>query len=160
VYASNGETETMTLQAGQKRSVTVGGATRQGRGAAIRLVADKPISAVQQADGDGTEQTAFYPTRMLKRRFGLPKDAQYVAVVCSQPDTTVTLYRAGATQVVEKNCSVNGDSPGKLFFGHWNTNGDNIEEGSYLESTKPIHAIYEVVGSEDEHNLMGASAHY
>jgi hypothetical protein len=29
------------------------------------------------------------------------------------------------------------------------------QQGAYLESDKPIHVIYEVSDSEDEHNLMG-----
>jgi hypothetical protein len=160
VYTSNGETETMTLQAGQKRSVTVGASTSQGRGSAVHLVANRPISAVQQADGDGIEQTAFYPRHMLSQRYGIPIDAQYVAAVCVEPNTSVTLYLDGNDGAgVTKTCTVTDDGyPGKLFFGVWNTNGYTIGRGSYLESTSPVHVIYEASGSEDEHNLMGAPA--
>jgi hypothetical protein len=160
MYASdNVSTRTATLQAGQKRYVNVGlsgDASRQGAGSAVHLVADKPISAVQMADGDGTEQTAFYPTHMLNNRFGIPKDSQYVAVVCSEPDTSVTLYRPNDDPET-KSCSANAEYPGKVFFGRSDANIVSINQGSYLESSGPIYVIYEVTGSEDEHNLMGAS---
>jgi hypothetical protein len=156
MYASNGDARTMTLHTGQKRFVNVGDSSGQGLGSAIHLVADKPISAVQQADGDGTEQTAYYPTHMLNQRFGIPMDSQYIAVVCAEPDTTVTLYRPNANSVTE-SCTTDGQHPGKLFFGSADSSVVAIAQGSYLESTKPIHVIYEVTGSEDEHNLMGTS---
>jgi hypothetical protein len=161
LYASGGtRTTTMTLDAGEKRYVNVGvnwDNARQGAGSAVHLVADKPISAVQQADGDGYEQTAFYPSHMLKQRFGIPKDSQYVAIVCSEPDTSITLYRPNSDPVTQ-TCSADGDYPGKVFFGRSDENIVDIRQGSYLESTRPIHVIYEPTGSNDEHNLMGASA--
>jgi hypothetical protein len=145
---------------GQTRFIDVGlsrPTNRQGAGSAVHIVADKPVSAVQIADGDGNEQTAFYPTHMLNERFGIPKDAQYVAITCTEPDTSVTLYRPSSEPVTE-TCSADGEYPDKLFFGRSDANVVSIEQGSYLESTKPIYVIYEVSGSEDEHNLMGAPA--
>jgi hypothetical protein len=35
---------------------------------AIHLVADKPIGAIQIADRDGSDQTAFFPTSLLSTR--------------------------------------------------------------------------------------------
>jgi hypothetical protein len=55
--------------------------------------------------------------------------------------------------------SADGDYPAKVFFGRSDENVADIRQGSYLESNEPIHVIYEVIGSEDEHNLMGAPAH-
>jgi hypothetical protein len=125
----------------------------------VHLVANKPINAVQQADGDGGEQTAFYPAHMLNYRFGIPKDSQYVAVVCTEPDTSVTLYRPNADPET-LTCSADGDYPAKVLFGRSDEDVVDISQGSYLVSTEPIHVIYEVTGSEDEHNLMGSPAAY
>jgi hypothetical protein len=150
----------MTLQAGEKARVVIGRSDKknnhQGTGSAIRIVADKPVGAIQFADRDGLEQTAFYPTTLLRKRFGIPKNAQYIAIACPEEDTSLTLNRPDA-QAVTKTCSADGNYPGKAYFGS-DTNGVSIPHGSYLEGDRPIYAIYEVTGSEDEHNLMGTGA--
>jgi hypothetical protein len=154
LYASDGTTSTMTLDAGQKRWVNVGDRTQQGQGSAIHLVADKPIGAIQIADGDGADQTAFFPTSLLSTRFGLPENAQYIAVACPEEDTSVTLYN-GNNDPITRTCSANGNYPGKAYFGSAEKGVVGAQQGAYLESDKPIHVIYEVSASEDEHNLMG-----
>jgi hypothetical protein len=158
VYASDGATQRLTLQAGQNRMVTVGANSHQGRGDAIHVVADKPVNAIQVADGDGWDATAFYPTSLLKTRFGIPKNAQYVAIACPQPNTRIELYRGNGSRVDVKECSAQGNRPGKAYYGISDSNRVSIPQGSYLESNNPIHVIYEVTGSEDEHNLVGAPA--
>jgi hypothetical protein len=154
LYASDGTTSTMTLDAGQKRWVNVGDRSQQGQGSAIHLVADKPIGAVQIADGDGSDQTAFFPTSLLSTRFGLPNNAQYIAVACPEADTSVTLYN-GNNDPITRTCSANGNYPGKAYFGSAENGVVGAQRGAYLESDKAIHVIYEVSDSEDEHNLMG-----
>ncbi len=155
MYASDGSVGYATLNAGEKGYVHIGNRSGQGQGAAIHLVANRPINAVQYADSDGSEQTAFYPTALLKRRYGLPRAAQYVAVACPEPGTTVTLHN-GSAPPVEKNCNANGNRPGKAYFGS-SSNGVHIQFGAYLESNNPIHVIYESAKSNDEHNLIGAN---
>jgi hypothetical protein len=160
LYASSGSaTRTITVDAGERYYINVGESgtsAHQGAGSAVHLVADKPINAMQYADSDGTEQTSFYPTHMLHERFGIPVDSQYIAIACSEADTSVTLYRPNEDPVTGQ-CSADGNYPGKLFFGQ-STNGVNIRQGSYLESTKPIYMMYEASDRSDEHNLMGTSS--
>ena len=153
VYTSDAQTATYTLNAGVRRTVTVGTSTSQGQGAAIHLVADKPIAAIQLADSDGYEATAFLQAAYHGNRFGLPVDTQYVAIVCPTPGTKVTLYeplKVPATQT----CSGIGEYPGKIYFGS-EVNGVNIAAGSYLNADQPIYAIYEASATNDEHNLLG-----
>jgi hypothetical protein len=155
VYASNGATSSLTLDAGERRQVDIGSGSEQGAGSAIHLVADKPINAVQGIDGDGNEVTAFYPTAKLRNRFGIPKNSQYIAIACPQADTRITLYKPSGDPVT-KTCNGNGNIPGKAYFGRSDANVMAIPQGSYLESTKPIHVVHEVTASQDEHNLIGA----
>jgi hypothetical protein len=158
IYASNGTSRNITLNAGAIANVgPTGASANQGRGDAIHIVANKSIGAVQFADGDGEDQTAFYPTSLLHERFGIPKDSQYIAVVCPESGTNVTLYRPDK-QPETLSCNANGSFPGKAYFGRSDANVVTIPQGSYLESNKAIHVIYEVSGSEDEHNLVGTSA--
>jgi hypothetical protein len=147
------------MNAGERRNICHGlpvSSTNQGSGPAVHVVADKPVSAVQIEDGDGTDQTAFYPTSLLNTRYGIPKGAQYLAINCPRRNTSVTLYRPNGRPLT-RNCSAQGNRPGKVYFGRSTSNRVLIPQGSYVESNNPIFAIYEVTGSEDEHNLMGAS---
>ena len=157
IYASNGTSRNLILNAGAIANVApTGASTGQGRGDAIHIVANKSIGAVQFADGDGGDQTAFYPTSLLHKRFGLPKDSQYIAIACPESGTNVTLYRPNM-QPETLSCNANGNFPGKAYFGRSDANVVTIPQGSYLESNEAIHVIYEVSGSEDEHNLVGTS---
>lgn len=147
----------VTLNAGERRAVctTLTWSERsQGRGPAVHIVSNNPVGAVQIADGDGADQTAFYPTSLLNSRFGIPKNSQYIAITCPNADTSVTLYRPDGS-VDTRSCNANGDQPGKAFFGS-HENGAHIVQGSYLESNRPIYVIYEITDSNNEHNLIGA----
>lgn len=157
LYGSDGRRTRTIMNAGEKRWINVGDqdAPGQGTGSAVRLVADKPIGAVQIGDGDGMDQTAFFPTSMLNRRFGLPRNAQYIAVACPEANTTITLYNGDNPPQV-RICDADGDYPGKAYFGS-PSNGTHIQFGAYLESDKPIHVIYEEARSNDERNMIGAS---
>nr|VFK24633.1 MAG: hypothetical protein BECKLPF1236A_GA0070988_104302 [Candidatus Kentron sp. LPFa]VFK35660.1 MAG: hypothetical protein BECKLPF1236C_GA0070990_104042 [Candidatus Kentron sp. LPFa] len=85
-------------------------------------------------------------------RFGLPVDAQYLAVVCPWPNTTVTV-RDGENPLPEKTCSGNG-YPGKVYFG-FDTDGVHLAGGTTIKSSEPIFLIYEDSAHNDERNLMG-----
>jgi hypothetical protein len=154
VYSSKGKTQSLVLDAGEKRVIEVDRSAPQGLGSAIRLVANKPIGAVQIADGDGIEQVAFFPTALLATRFGIPVNAQYVAGVCAQEQTVVTLYN-GDDAPITRRCRSTADYPGKIYFGSAKNGVVGVKKGAYIESDKPIHLIYEVSQSQDEHNLLG-----
>jgi|GEM_PF-1608876 len=152
-YASDGSTKSLVLDAGERRSISLGSNQSQGRGSAIHIVSDKPVAAVQYGDSDGSEATAFLDRAYMGKRYGIPVATQYVAVICPDADTTVSLYQGGSAPETKKG---NGDAltPGKLYFGS-ETNGTHVTEGAYIESDKPIYVIYEASRSSDEHNLLG-----
>ncbi len=156
VYSSDAQIATYTLNAGVRQSINIGANTSQGQGAALHLIADKPIAAYQLADSDGYEATAFLQRAYHATRFGLPIDTQYVAVVCPTSGTRVTLYESLKTPATQ-TCSGIGDYPGKLYFGSA-TNGTNISAGAYLNADHPIYVIYEASATNDEHNLLGYNA--
>ena len=151
VYASDGSSTSFVINAGDRKVVSVGANTAEGEGSGIHIVADKPVCAVQYADSDGSEETAFWDDSRLGTRYALPVNTQYVAVVCPEATTTVTLYESGsATQYISGG---DGLTPGKIYFGSA-TDGANISAGAYIESDKPVYLIYEAT-SNDEHNLLG-----
>ncbi|MEJ1356544.1 MAG: cadherin-like domain-containing protein, partial [Candidatus Sedimenticola sp. (ex Thyasira tokunagai)] len=153
VYADNGESISFVLNGGEKKNIILGSSTLQGRGSALHIVADKAIAAVQYADGDGGEQTAFLSPRYFGKRYAIPVDAQYAAVNCLTPDTEVTLYEAAAP-VSTQLCQSDGVAPGKVYFGS-KVNGANIGAGAYIEATNPVSLIYEMSSTNDEHMLLG-----
>ncbi|MEO1204367.1 MAG: right-handed parallel beta-helix repeat-containing protein, partial [Pseudomonadota bacterium] len=153
VYASDSATGSYSLDSGDYVSVTTGASTANGQGAALRLVADGPVAAVQVDDSDGTDASGFWQAGFLAVRHGLPVDTQYAAVACPDASTSVTLYQPGESPVVA-TCNGSTAAPGKHYFGAA-TSGANIAAGSYLESDKPIYVMYESSVAEDERNVLG-----
>jgi hypothetical protein len=37
---------------------------------------------------------------MLKKRFGIPENSQYVVIACTEPDTSVTLYQPDSVKTL------------------------------------------------------------
>jgi hypothetical protein len=115
----------------------------QGSGPAIHLIADKPIGAIQQADGDGLESTAFWTRENLNSCVGIPQDAQYVAISAPYPNTQIYILEPdGTTQAPVASVQASSEYPGKFFFGS-TTNGVYIPRGSVIYSNKPFYAYYE-----------------
>ena len=155
LYADDGTQANLTLNSGEVYQVALGSDLDQGQGSAIHIVADKPVGAIQIDDGDGSEASAFFGTPHLGTRYGIPVDAQYLAILCTQADTTVILDDGLSSQT--GSCSANGSTPGKLYLGQA-TSGAYIAAGSILKSSKPVYVMYEVSAQEAEHNLLGADA--
>jgi hypothetical protein len=105
-------------------------------------------------DGFEAEINANFPTSLLSTRFGIPINAQYIAVACPEGNTRVTLYN-GENAPVTRTCNADGNHPGKAFFGSDENGSVGAQQGAYLESDKPIHVIYEASNSQDEHILVG-----
>ena len=156
VYASDGMSNSFTLQAAGLQTVSIGNDGANNEGDTLHIVADKPIAAVQHDDSDGEETTAFLDSKYLGVRFGIPVDTQYVSVTAPDADTVITLFDgANSPQTIVTNGD--GVIPGKAYFGNSN-NGTHIGAGAIIESNKPIFVIYEVSATNDEHNLLGIIA--
>lgn len=153
VYESNGASNSFTLNSGELQAISIGDNANQSAGSALHIVADKPIAAIEYADSDGSESTAFYNESYLSTHYGIPVDTQYIAIACPNVSTTVTLYDGANTPQVQA-CNGDGTTPGKAYFGSV-SNGLNINAGAYLESNLPIYVIYETSLRNDEHNLLG-----
>ncbi|VAW57977.1 hypothetical protein MNBD_GAMMA11-2884 [hydrothermal vent metagenome] len=152
VLDSTGVSTQFVLNAGERRAFIAGGAS--GTGVAMRITADKPISAIQVADRDGLEATAFWDPVYSGRRYGLPIDTQYAAVVCDQA-SRISLYDAGGVVLDTQNCTPGAaGEPGKAYFG-LATNGVNIPAGSYLTGDEAFYMIFEASATNDEKNILG-----
>lgn len=153
VVDSNGVSTAYVLHAGGRRLLS-GGGVSQGRGLALRIRADKPIAALQAADSDGIEATAFWDPIYSGRRYGLPIDTQYAAVVCQQT-SDIVLYDIGGVVLAAQSCTPGASGqPGKAYFGAA-SNGVNIPAGAYLIGSEPFYMMFEASGSNDEKNILG-----
>lgn len=156
VWASNGTQQSIMLNAGEINEVTVGFETSEGAGSAIRLVADKPIAAIQHADSDGAETTAFLTQVSFATDYIIPVDSQYVAMVCNTPNTNIELRDVVNVVIDRATCHADGTNPGKAYFGNI-TDGKWIAAGSKIVASQPVYLIYETAVTSDEHNLLGYS---
>ena len=129
-----------------------------GQGVAIRVVSDKPIGTVQQADQDGSEITTFLPERELDTEYFIPQTASYIAVAATYPNTNCTLYDDTDSVLSSSLTGANSRPlPNKWFYGP-NHNGNNIPAGSRLSCDQPVYAYYEQFGDggdDDERNIFG-----
>lgn len=153
LYYSDGSQQVVLLNSGGRHLITSDNTSAQGQGEAVRIIADKPIAAIQGADSDGIEATAFWDPIFFARRYGFPINTQYIAVACHET-AVINLYDQGAV-VDTQTCTATGNTPGKAYFGAASS-GINISAGQYIISDKPIYIIYESSSNNDEKNILGA----
>ncbi len=159
VFSSGGESQSLLLNRGARQVIAAGLGNPEGAGEALHVVADKPISVVQFADSDGSEATSFLPTHLLSNIFGIPLDAQYLAIACARQNTRVTLYDGTNNPITQVCNGVPENYPGKLLFGS-TQDGLNIGRGAYLESSNPIYVYYESSVGNEEKQLIGYKDSY
>ena len=139
-------------------------AAAEGAGSAVRLSGQaSPITALQQADSDGTDSSMYWPQHEFGTRYAMTNSTGYVAVVCSPRFGSVDLEvqdTLGNT-VSTGTCTPSGSNPGKAYFNNGNgTDGDavNYTGGHQIVSTngEPFYMMYEDVSvDQDEKNAAG-----
>ena len=147
---SNGTTQAFTAR--PRGSTTVAGGGSQGGAAAdgVRISADQPLGAVQQADGDGADSTIFLPEGELWNEYYLPTDAQYIAVSCPVPGTRVRI-RPPSGGPTTLTCVGSGGGPGWAKLASVRVAGTRI----WSLRGEDFYAYYEHNGTGDETNLFG-----
>lgn len=129
--------------------VVRGGGGSQGNGPAVIVApsAGGSIAAIQQADSDGGESSAYWPESELNVAIRVATLSQYVAVACPEQDTA-NIAIAGTPF----DCTgVGGASyPGKART-------TSVAAGALIESLdgRPFHLYAEDQASNDEANVLG-----
>jgi hypothetical protein len=155
---SDGNTNSGTLNAGSVLSVSernAGLGTGLYKGAALRVRANEPIMAVSNADSDGYCQAPFVPVSMMKKKFGLNVQSNYVAFVSDRPVTititkpdlttsTLTLTRTGSGAKTPYKGYLSADYPAGTLF-----EGDDVFQAWY----QPFTGTYSA--GEDETIMFG-----
>jgi len=152
-YTSSGGTPVNgTYNRGTQISIT--GGSSYGAGDAIRIVADKPVNAIQQADSDGSESTTFLPSAVLDKLYVLPTEADYIAICCPEQNTTVWLLDAISGNTITSATSTAGSAPypSKILFSQ-SASESPYAAGTVIIGDKDFYVYYEDSATDDETNL-------
>jgi hypothetical protein len=155
---SDGVTTSSTLTAGvivsiSERSAGLG--TGLYKGAALRVRADEPIMAVSNADSDGYCQAPFVPVSMLKKKFGLNADSEFVAFASDRPVTvTITKPDLTTSTVTLTRSGSGAKTPYKAYL------STSYPEGTLFEGSDVMQAWYQPLtstysGGDDETIMFG-----
>jgi len=137
------------VSGGRGDQVVRTGGGSQGTGPAVIVVpsAGGSIAAIQQADSDGGESSAYWPESELNVVSRVATLSQYVAISCPE-QATANVAVAG----VPADCTgVGGASyPGKA-------RATSVAAGALIESLdgRPFHVYAEDQASNDEANVLG-----
>ena len=131
--------------------VNIGTTGSQGSAPSYYIEATQPVIAHSQADSDGVESSAYWPTDELNTEYLLPGDIQYIAVATLY-DSTITVYEEDGTFFDSATVTSNGLNPAKAFFG--DASNVSITGGARVVSDKPFFVYYEY-SNQDETNALG-----
>ena len=156
---SGGSVRNLTLNAGEFANLSGSGGA-QGTGPAVRLIADAPIAATANGDGDGGDAVALLPVEMAGHRFVLPRAAQYLFVSTLHSDTHCSLTGPDGTLIGEdEDVTLAPPTPGRIYFGS-DLSGAHIPAGALLVCDGPAWAAMEETVYEQEVNLFAAQLHH
>lgn len=127
-YHSNGTQNTGTMNASTTLSLNPQGNSKLYQSESLRIISNSPITANSNADSDGYCQAPFVPVSMLKSKFGINTDSEWVAFASDRPVTititkpdnttsTLTLTRSGSGKTPYKGYINSGLVAGTLFEG-------------------------------------------
>lgn len=155
VYKSSGIVTSYAL--GSYGSISIGGNGGDGNSPAFRISSDNYLSAIQQADGDGTESTTFAPLKEHGVKFGSNEGTDYIVMASKYSDANCSIYDSTGTLFGNVVTGTGSSSVGVYFYGFGQGN-DNLYVGAKweLECDKPVWPYYENhADNDDETNLFG-----
>lgn len=137
---------------------TTAGSSQGTANRAIIVKADKPVSMVQIADGDGVNAAMSLPLNMLATEYGISRGADYITFAAESAGTvTVHLVPAGTAGPFNlTRSSGNANAP----FAYRYRPGGTVPAGTRFTCSVPCYAMYDDIGpgaDGDETLMMGYS---
>lgn len=167
-YITSLENDT-TVNAYQNRNVAVYNGTidvnqslttqRSAKGSiqlyATRVIADKPVSQLQIADGDGANATPHLPVNYLATVYGIPRNADYVGII-SLGAATVDVYQPDGTLKHTRTLAQTAGANALAPYAYRYTDGATVPAGTTFECSAPCFMIYddESAGADRDETLM------
>jgi len=148
IYYTNGTTQAFSGDKGDVIDFSGGGS--QNSAAGLRVIATKGVSAVSQADSDGSESASFWPIEELNNDYIVPASSQYVVIIC--PETVnITLTDPGGNNNSGVCVPAGGNNPGVISFG--SATVVSFQDGTRVSGDANFFMYYEYE-DEDETNVV------
>jgi hypothetical protein len=154
---SNSSTTSGSLNKSADIRINSQGTTSLFRGESLLISADKKISGASFADSNGLCAGAFISTNLMKRKYIIPTNSDYIAFASKNPGT-IQVLNAGDTLVTTLTLVRSGANAGAPY----RVRMANPLSGYRFLSTVPIGAWYQpnnytAAGDEDETLLYGTN---
>ncbi len=132
-YHSSGGSGSSTLSTGTFNTINgQGSPTSYYQGDALRLIADQPIVSRSYADSNGSCSAPFIPVTMMKKRYAINVNSDYVAFASTGPAVIDVIDPTGTVvETITLTRTGTGDSP---YRGRRGT----TTEGMRFESTNDV----------------------
>jgi len=153
-YGTGGTTISGTLSAigSATESVIAGGNNFSGE--STRVIADKPIFAESQADGDGGEQTPFVSKEAFGTQFVIPSDENEWVKLVSDVPANYEVFNTSGTSVgtgTLAGVDISGVEGGiyNAYLGSATAGSALTAQGNLIVTDQPVYAVYEADGDDE-----------
>jgi hypothetical protein len=124
---------------------------------AMRVIADKPVSQLQIADGDGINASPHLPVNYLATVYGIPRAADYVGII-TLGAATVDVYNPDGTFKITRTLAQTAGANALAPYAYKYTDGASVPAGTIFECSAPCFMMYDDEGAgadRDETIMMG-----
>ncbi|MBU6951602.1 PQQ-binding-like beta-propeller repeat protein [Hahella sp. HN01] len=115
-------------------------------------VYDYQVATTNSAAGV-MDVATFFDRVFLAKRYAIADKSSRIDIVCSEPNTEITLYD-GVRTPRSLSCDAGGDFPGIASFEELEE-GAGIGAGALLESNHPIYLNYRTLANGEIRNVLG-----
>lgn len=148
IYFSTGATQPFSGDKGD--SIDFSGGGDQNAALGVRVIANKPITAVSQADSDGSESASFWSLSEMSNDYIVPANSQYVTIICTE-EVNLTLTDPGGNDDAGVCSPSGGNFPGVISFG--SATVVTFQGGARVTGDANFYMYYEYE-DEDETNVV------
>ncbi len=154
-YHSNSVTISGTANAGTEETISPEGTSSLYQGESLRIIASTEVVGNSHADSNGNCSAPFVPVTMMKKRFAINVNAEFVAFASIEPGTITVTTPAGSTSTLTLvKTGVEPNAPYKARLG-------TTTAGHRFESNIKFQAWYEPstdtnASDNDETVMFGA----
>ena len=146
-FTTTGGVYTGTLNRGG--SLFISGAS-QYTGPGVKIIADKPICARSEADGDGSEQTVWTAKEAFGNVFILPRSAEFIKAVSDKP-FTIRVYNSTSLKCENSSVGTSFVQEARIAY----SDCGSLDAGDIIITSEPVWLIYEDKSTNDETILIG-----
>jgi hypothetical protein len=154
IFTSSGKIKNRTANSKRNKFILFSGIPIQYYGNSQRIKADKPVSAISNADLNGYSSTPFLPIPMMKKNYAVNNDSKFISFASIKPGYIE--FKLGGLTI--KTIKLKRKS--NKAYTPFRARVKNMKKGTTISSTVKVASWYESVGSSsssdnDETILFG-----